>query len=172
MNRVFRRQSQVAELDLAVRAGERHGAGDGAAVVIFLREPTRLVLALGIGGAERDARGRTRRKANGMSQADDRIEHGADRIRQRSPRRHRDRPVERAAAAEEPGPVGFELRRCATGSAAAEHVHQVAAVVARARTPDGDQCVPFNDPFRVSMNRLLNAGCARSASAGASTTSA
>jgi hypothetical protein len=79
--------------------------------------------------------------------------------------------AERPAAPDESRTIGLMLSRGADAPASAEHVKQLQAVRAGTRPPDGEEGISLGTAS-VSMKRLPNAGWARSASAGARTTSA
>ena len=161
----------MAQLDLAVRAGERQRAGDGSPVVVLLHQPVRVFFG----------------SANPVMKATRAVPPGGRRTNWRSATiGSRTGPVVfdsgpsvasaigslyRPAATDETRAIGLELRRRADASTAAEQVKEVGPRAARARTARADQRVMLRDAD-VSMNKFENAGCARSASGGASTTSA
>ena len=75
--------AKMAQLDFAVRAGERERARADLRVVILLDERAHAVFVLGDDGGERNASGHAGRHAQLDAQAHDRIEHGARGARQR-----------------------------------------------------------------------------------------
>ena len=160
-------QPEMPQLDLAVRAGQRQRARDRAAVVILLDQLPRRLFAVGESGREREARGAAGRNAHRLPQADDRIEHRRRwcSTAARVPYSACGRST-RAAAADEARAVGFVLGGAAQPAAAAEHVNQVQRGRCRCAAACAQISASRSGTAIVSTNRLLNAGCARSASAG------
>ena len=142
-NRVFDRQVEMPQLDLAVRAGQRERARDRAAIVVLLDQVQRRFLALGVRGREREPRRRARRETHGLAETDDRIEDRSCRARELGGGRERARPLQRAATADEPCAIGFVLRGDAHAAASAEHVHQVQSLTSRAWAAHADQRIPL-----------------------------
>ena len=66
---VVDRQAEVAQLDLAVGAGQRQRPRDRAAVVILLGQPMRLRLGVGEAGHEGEPRGAAGRQPQELAQA-------------------------------------------------------------------------------------------------------
>ena len=108
-------------------------------------------------GRERQPRGAAGRKANRLAEADDRIEDGAGRVRERAAAAERDGIGERAAPPDEPRAIGLVFGCGADAAAAAEHMNQVHAV-----GPDRGRRVQISASHSgtavVSTKRLLNAG--------------
>ena len=88
-------QSEMPQLDLAVRAGERERPRDGAAIVILVDQPRAPPSLSAIPGREREPRRATGREPHRLTQADDRIEHRPGRVRQRPSASSR--PADRAS---------------------------------------------------------------------------
>ena len=160
------------------------GAGPGPASTPGSRPARSRRLAVLVGEVEhllarsRHDRGedRVRRRARGerhaAPQAEDRIQHRADRVRQWTAVDDRDRRPDRPAAAEETGAVGLVLDDPAgCPSTAATCAAQIGF-----SSPDRGRRVASSAPMpgsnSVCTNRFWNAGCATSAACGASTISA
>ena len=146
---VFDRQAEMPQLDLAVRAGQRDGAGDGAAVVILLDQrcasssvsayPVVNVSRAVAPGASRIA---WRRLTIGSSTGPVVFDSGVPGSRASGRSSVPPRPMNRARS----------VSNCVAGAAAAaaaEHVDEVLPIVARARTPHGDQRVALGHAPRL-----------------------
>jgi hypothetical protein len=125
---VVDRQAHVPQLDLAVGAGECDRTSHGAPVVVLLDQLEGAFLGVGESGREGHTSGGTRRQANWMPQADDRIEHGAGGVRQRSRACHGERTIHRSAASDEPGAIGLELRRRGAAAAATQDMNEIRTI--------------------------------------------
>ena len=130
-DRVVDRESEVPQLDLAVRAGERQRPGDRAPVVVLLHQAVGVFFGLRKAGDESDAGRAAGRQPHELTQRDDRIEHRTGRVRERVRGGQRDRILERAAAPDEARAIRLELRRRADAPAAAEQVEEVGPGAAR-----------------------------------------
>ncbi len=133
----------MPQFDLRMRAGQGDRARDRPTVVVLLDESPGPRLGVGESGRERQPRGASGRQANRLAEADDRIEHGAGRVRQRAAAAERGGVGERPPASDEPRPVGFVLGGAADAAAAAQYVDQVDAVGTGPRTARAEQGVPF-----------------------------
>ena len=116
-------------------------------------------------GGERHARGAAGRQANRLAQADDRIEDGAGRVRERAAAADGDGIGERAAPPDEPRAVGLVFGRGADAAAAAEHMNQVHAVGPGPGPARADQRVPLGHGRRfdeqIAERRMREVGGAR-----------
>ena len=164
---------EVMELDLGLRPGQGRGPLEGGRLAVLVGEVEHLLARLGDDRGEDRVDGRAGREADPAAEAEDRVEHRADGVRQRTSVDHRDRRADRAAAAEEAGSVGLVLddrrrpaprrpRRAPPRSAARRSTAAGASPAAR-------RCSATNS---VCTNRFWKAGWATSAACGARTISA
>ncbi len=109
------RPAAVAVLDLAVGPGHVEGPRHVARLAAERGEDQRLVAVAGHRRGEGDHRRAARLEVDPAADAEDRVEHGAGRPRERRARVERRRRGRRPAPAEEPRPVGLELRRAGPG---------------------------------------------------------
>ena len=99
----------MMELDLGLGPRQRDRALEGRRVVVLVGQVERLAARRRDQRPERDARRGSRRNPHAAAQAEDRIEHGADRVGERPAVHHGDRRPDLAPAPEEARAVGLEL---------------------------------------------------------------
>ncbi len=150
LQRVVEGQPEVAQLDLTVRAGQRHRPRDGLAVVVLVDEraarrprdqtkpSTNATRAVPLDGMRTVCRSET----IGSSTAPVVFESG---LRSASAAGR----SSGAAAADEAGAIGLVLGGAAALAAAAEQVHEIRACRAGARPPRADQRVALGDGDRL-----------------------
>ncbi len=102
--------AEVVELHLRLGPGQRGRPLEGGGVAMLVDEVEHRLAGSCDHRPEGDAHDRAGRDPHAAAQGEDRIEHGADRVRQRPAVDHRDRRSDAVAAAEEAGPVGLDLR--------------------------------------------------------------
>ena len=101
---------EVVELDLGLRPGEGRGALEGGRLAVLVGEVEDLARATRRRRWRRSrAPWRPGASVHPAAEAEDRVEHGADRVRQRAPVDHRDGRPDRPAAAEEAGAIRLVL---------------------------------------------------------------
>ena len=152
----------MSKLDLAVCAREGERPCHRSPIVILLDELPGGILVLGEPGRKGQSSGAARRNSDRLSEADDRIEDRAGRVRERPGPDECEWPGERSTAANEACAVGLVFRRTVHAPAPAEHVDQVQAIRPGARSPDAYQRIPFgySDRFheQVAERRMRKVG--------------
>ena len=83
--------AEVAQLDLRLRPGEARDAVERGRIPVLVGERERALARVGDDRRQLDARRRPGGQAHAAAQAEDRIEHRADRVRERPPLLDRDR---------------------------------------------------------------------------------
>ena len=163
--RVLDGEAEVPQLDLRVGAGQGDRASDCAPVVVLFDEMSGACLAVGECGGERHACGAAGRKANRLAEADDRIEDGAGRVRERAAAADGDGIGEGAAPSDEPRAVGLVFGCGTDAAAAAEHMNQVHAVGPGPGAARAEQRVPLGHGRRfdeeIAERRVGEVGGAR-----------
>ena len=101
--------TEVMKLNLCLRPGQDRGSLEDGRLAVLVDEVQHLVTRRGDDRGEDRVDGRARRQADAASDAEDRIQHCADRVRQRTPVDHRDRRADRTVPAEETGSIGLVL---------------------------------------------------------------
>ncbi len=107
--RLARRHAEMVELHLSLRPRQHRGARERGGVAMLVDAVEQRCAAGGGDGPKGHANGRARRDADAAADREDRVEDGADRIRQRPAIHHGDGRANAAAAAEESRSVGFEF---------------------------------------------------------------
>ena len=102
--------AEMMELHLRPGPRQRGGPFERGAVAMLVDDVKHRLAAFGNHGPEGDAYGRARCDTHAAAQGENRVEYGADRVRQGPAVRNRDRPMDAVAAPEETGPVGLHLR--------------------------------------------------------------
>ena len=102
--------AEIAQLHLRLGPRQRGRAVEGGRVLVLVDQVQHLAAGRRDDRPERDAHRAARRHPHATTQREDGIEDGADGVRKRPAVHHRDRRPDVAAAAEEAGAVGFDLR--------------------------------------------------------------
>ena len=140
--RLVRINVQVTHFDLRSRPGHPRFTLEDVRVVILLSEGDRLLARFGNAGSKDDLGSFIRLEANAATQTENRIEHGADRIRKRAILDDRNRVCGRVPPAEKTRTVSFKLNPADRIAAGRQHVHAPnGLVLCRTRTPMGQQRV-------------------------------
>ena len=109
--RLFRVDLEVTHLDLRFGPGQAQLALENIRIVILVGERHRLFARVRHGGAERKSHRLIGRNSHAPSQAENRIEHGAGRVRQRTIFHDRNRITGVSPTSEETAAIGFVLHR-------------------------------------------------------------
>ena len=147
------------------------GPLEGARSPVLVGEVEHLLTRLGHDGGEDRVDGLARLDDDSAAQTEDRVEHGAGGVRQRTSVDDGGRRADRAAAAEEAGPVGLELDDPVAVVLDGRQVRRPDPLssVERGRRVASRASVSASNS--VWTNRFWNAGWATSAACGASTSS-
>ena len=100
---------EVVELDLGLRPGEGRRPLEGGRLAVLVGQVQDLLARLGDDRREDRVGGRPRGEPDPAAEAEDRVQHRADRVRERTPVDDRDRRADRPTPAEEAGPIGLVL---------------------------------------------------------------
>ena len=109
--RLFRVDLEVTHLDLRFGPRQAQLAFENIWIVILVSERHRFFARMRHGRAERKSHRLIRRNSHASSQAENRIEHGAGRVRQRTIFHDRDRITRCSPTSEETAAIGFILHR-------------------------------------------------------------
>ena len=100
---------QMTHLHLGARPCQTRLTFEDIRVAIFFSERDRVVARLCYAGGENDVRGFVRQQTNPATQAENWIEHGAHRVRERTIFHYRDRRGSGMPTTKKAGPIGFKL---------------------------------------------------------------
>ena len=106
---LVRLDPEVMELDLGLRPGEGRGPLEGGRLAVLVGQVEDLVARLRDDGGEDRVGGRAGGEPDPAPEAEDRVQHRPDRVRQRAAVDDRDRRADRPAPAEEPGAIRLVL---------------------------------------------------------------
>ena len=162
---LVRSDIEMMELNLRLRPRQSQRALERCVVAVLVREIDRFLPRRGHEGRERDARGRSRKEADTNAKAENRVEHRAGRVGERTPIDHRRSRSNSVAAPEEPPAVGLELLRAEDLTLDGGHVarpdsHLRRGAGAAAREKRSGVGVPLglNEELREGRMRIVGGG--------------